>query len=77
MVVYLKFFAGLREFLPGGQSPHPAEVPDGATVLEVLERFQVPRDKPRILLVNGRHADPAQVLREGDTLSVFPPVAGG
>ncbi len=77
MIVNLKFFAGLRSYLPEGQTPHAAEAPNGATVQEVLDRFQVPRDKPRILLVNGRHADPEQVLNDGDTLSVFPPVAGG
>ncbi|MDW7710695.1 MAG: MoaD/ThiS family protein [Deferrisomatales bacterium] len=77
MVVHLKFFAGLRSYLPQGQSPHAAEVPDGATVQDVLDLFQVPRDKPRILLVNSRHAQPDQALGDGDTLSVFPPVAGG
>lgn len=77
MTVYLKFFAGLRGYLPGGESPHAAEVPEGATVQDVLDRFGVPRAKPRILLVNGRHAAPDQPLAEGDTLSAFPPVAGG
>ena len=77
MIVQLKFFAGLREAIPGGQSPYPAEISDGETVQDVLDRFAVPRDKPKILLVNGRHAELSQILRDGDTLSVFPPVAGG
>ena len=44
---------------------------------DVLRSLGVPEDKPRILLVNGRHANAAQALCEGDVLSVFPPVAGG
>jgi molybdopterin converting factor small subunit len=77
MTVQLKFFAGLRNYLPEGQSPYPTDVEEGATVGEVLRRFGVPEDKPRILLVNGRHADVGHVLRDGDLVSVFPPVAGG
>ncbi len=77
MVVNLKFFAGLRQHLPPEPVPYPAQVPDGATVADILALYQVPPEKPKILLVNGRHADPAHALRDGDTLSVFPPVAGG
>ena len=77
MRVELRFFAGLREVLPPGEAPHLAELPDGTTVRRVLETYGVPEEKPKILLVNGRHAAPEQELREGDVLSVFPPVAGG
>ena len=77
MTVKLKFFAGLREYLPEGSNPYPAELPDEATVGDALRTFGVPEDKPRILLVNGRHSDLAQTLQEGDELSVFPPIAGG
>ncbi len=77
MIVKLKFFAGLRDHLPEGARPYPAELPDGATVGEVLDRYRVPRDKPKILLVNGRHVDLHDSLSDGDELCVFPPVAGG
>lgn len=77
MIVQLRFFAGLRDYLPNGQIPHTAELPDGSTVADVLKTFKVPAEKPRILLVNGRHSDPDHALQDGDVLSVFPPVAGG
>lgn len=77
MVVHLKFFAGLREYLPPEPVPYPAPVPDGATVGGVLALYRVPLEKPKILLVNGRHATLDQALADGDTLSAFPPVAGG
>jgi sulfur carrier protein ThiS len=77
MTIELRFFAGLRDYLPGGQNTAAAEFPEGATVADVLAAYRVPEDKPRILLVNGRHAPPDHRLREGDVLSVFPPVAGG
>ena len=77
MVVKLKFFAGLREHLPPEPSPYPVEFPEGATVGDVLQRYDIPTDKPKILLVNGRHAEVDQELGNEDVLSVFPPVAGG
>ena len=77
MVIRLKFFAGLREFLPAGEGPFTAEIDDGTTVAEVFQHFGVPPEKPRIILVNGRHADADRVLVDGDLLAVFPPVAGG
>ncbi len=77
MTVELRFFAGLRNYLPEGKTPCTAELPDGSTVADILKTFGVPLEKPRILLVNGRHADMERVLHNGDVLSVFPPVAGG
>ncbi|HSH70456.1 MAG TPA: MoaD/ThiS family protein [Deferrisomatales bacterium] len=77
MIVRVKFFAGLREFLPAGETPHHAEFEDGATVADVFRTFGVPPGKPRIILVNGRHAGLDQVLAHNDLLAVFPPVAGG
>jgi molybdopterin converting factor small subunit len=32
---------------------------------------------PKIILVNGVHGKNDQVLKEGDVVSIFPPVAGG
>lgn len=77
MRVRLKFFAGLRELLPPGEGPHLAEFAEGTTVGQALAAYGVPADKPRIVLVNGIHAEDGRVLAEGDTLSVFPPIAGG
>lgn len=77
MTVNLKFFAGLRAFLPPEPYPFPFEAADGATVADVVAAFGVPEDKPRIILVNGVHSGLDAKLKEGDTVSLFPPVAGG
>ena len=77
MNVQLKFFAGLRNLLPGGEGPHYVELPEGATVGDALDSLKVPPEAPHILLVNAVHAERDQVLNDGDLLSAFPPVAGG
>jgi molybdopterin converting factor small subunit len=77
MTVKLKFFADLRNYLPSEPFPYPAEVKEGATVADILAMFKIPEDKPHILLLNGVHCTLDSKPGDGDTLSLFPPVAGG
>jgi molybdopterin converting factor small subunit len=50
---------------------------EGATVGEVVRGLGIPDDMPFTTLVNGRHSEPDEVLKPGDRLSAFPPLAGG
>jgi len=79
MLITLKLFAGLRVLDARGGKTGGGEVeaPEGATVAQVLEELEVPLKEAKIILVNGLHAKPETVLKEGDRLSVFPPVGGG
>ena len=79
MMIRLKLFAGLRASNPlgGAQGGGEAQVPEGADVAGALEALGVPLEGAKIILVNGRHAELATRLEEGDRLSVFPPVGGG
>jgi sulfur carrier protein ThiS len=79
MKIQVALFATLSKYLPAGtQGRHAAlEVKDGATVRDVLNQLGVPPELPNILLVEGRQAPETTVLAEGQTLSVFPPLAGG
>lgn len=77
MVIQLKMFGGLDEYLPEKTTPYSAEAVDGSTIGDLLDTFGVPRDRPRVLFVNSRHAHLDHVLQDGDVLAVFPPVAGG
>ena len=79
MKVEVALFATLSEYLPPGAQNRRAviEVQDGATVCEVMNYLDIPPHLPKILLVNGRQAPDTTVLKEGQTLSLFPPLAGG
>ncbi len=79
MRVDLALFAHLSGFQPdgrGGRSSRPLELEEGATVGDVASLLGLP-DEPRIVLLNGRHAEDSTALSEGDRLAIFPPVAGG
>ena len=51
--------------------------PSGATPADVVLDLGIEQEIVAILLVNGVHAKWDQVLAAGDTISLFPPVAGG
>jgi molybdopterin synthase sulfur carrier subunit len=71
--------ATLRAYLPAGTVGDNVvlDVPDGATVDQVVHSLRIPRELERLTVVNGRDAVPDQQLSEGDVLAVFPPLAGG
>jgi molybdopterin converting factor small subunit len=78
-----KLFASLTALLPKEARDHAIEieVADNVTALELIDRFRVPRKSAHLVLVNGVYLDPddrgAPNLRDGDTIAIWPPVAGG
>jgi molybdopterin synthase sulfur carrier subunit len=79
MEIEVKLFATLRDYLPkgSGQFSCKVEIDSADTVRDVLEKLNIPEAMPKIILVNGVHSNLDRVLKFGDVLSVFPPVAGG
>jgi len=79
MEIEVKLFATLRDYLPKGSSRFSCKMDvDSATrVQDILSRLKIPEEIPKIILVNGVHGKKEQILKEGDVLSIFPPVAGG
>jgi molybdopterin synthase sulfur carrier subunit len=71
--------ATLRTYLPVGTAGDNIvlDVPEGATVDQVVHSLRIPSELERLTVVNGRDAAPDQPLFEGDVLSLFPPLAGG
>ena len=53
------------------------EVPDRTTVGQIMASLHVPDDLDRLQVVNGHDAVPEHILKDGDVLSAFPPLAGG
>lgn len=78
MKITLKLFAAFREHIIGHHNGAcEVSLCETATVQDVLEKFHIPEDIPKIILINGAQKSSCDVLHNGDTLSVFPPVAGG
>lgn len=75
MTVRVKLFGSLKRFLPEGGHGREAsvEVPPGGMVQDVVRVLGVD-EGPLVVLVNGEHAETGVEVREGDVLSLFPPI---
>ena len=81
----IKLFASLGDYLPPDAKDNAAEISvpaDGdATITSVLTMMKVPMEKCHLVLVNGIFVSPSaragHAIKDGDTLAVWPPVAGG
>jgi molybdopterin synthase sulfur carrier subunit len=74
MKVNVKLFASLQRdrFIVGSYNGSAT-----LTVRDVLASLKIPEEEAAIIFVNGRDRDVDAVIRDGDTLAVFPPVGGG
>lgn len=83
MRITFKLFASLSEYLPPGshQNTVEIEVENELSLNRLMDRYNVPREMAHLVLVNGVFqcdADrEAPILKEGDTVAIWPPVAGG
>ena len=74
MEVNVKLFASLRE---GRFKVGKTQLNDNSRVIDLIEKYDLPLDEVAICYVNGRDAENDHVLKDGDTVSLFPPVGGG
>ena len=83
MKVTVKLFAMLRAKLPPDSDGEKVEVeiPAGATARQIIEQMEIPPQLAHLVMINGYHLLPDEIenrpLKAGETLSIFPPVAGG
>ncbi len=79
MRINVRLSGSLRRYIPDGAegSPFELEVADGTTVSQVMSRLGVPAERAHMATVDGEQVDVAQVVREGQEVSLFPPLAGG
>ena len=84
MRVTFKLFATLQDYLPAEAHSTNAlqiELPEGTTVQQLIERFGLPQQSCKLVLVDGVYIPPAEradrVLRDSATVAIWPPIAGG
>lgn len=78
MQVTIKLYGSLSQHLPPGSKGRKAtvELPEGATVEDLAEALGL-GDTSCLFMRNSEQVYRAQRLKDGDTLSAFPPIAGG
>ncbi len=76
ITVTIKFFATLRQY---GPEKEVLSIPENSQIILLFDKYNIPKDERRaIILVNGRpHKDLKTILKDGDLISIFPPIGGG
>ena len=83
MKVRIKLYAMLSRFLPGDAVKNEAdyEVDERTDVESLLMKLNMPLAECHLVLVNGNYLSPSErpdhLVKEGDHIAVWPPVAGG
>ncbi len=84
MKVTLKLFATLQDYLPIEARKRNAmelDLAPGTTITDVIEHQKLPAKLCHLVLIDGIFVPPAvraqRPLAEGETLAIWPPIAGG
>jgi molybdopterin converting factor small subunit len=73
-MIEVRFFATLRE---GRGKIAQISAEEASAANDILRRFDIPEEEVSILLINGFHSKPGDSVKDGDVISLFPPVGGG
>ncbi len=79
MALQLFLSATLRKQFPDYQHSKgiPVEKAAGMTTKDVCDTLNIPMEKVKIIMVNGRSAGFNETLRGDERVALFPPVGGG
>ena len=84
MQINIELYASLMKYLPPGKSRfrRQVKVDDGITLARLIREFHISEQEAHLVLVNGHFVNCGEDrdqrrLVEGDTVSIWPPVAGG
>ena len=80
----MRLFANLRDRFPAARRGRlRVALPAGVSLQDLLDQLEIPPRLAQMVLVDGQQvaraaaARAAMLLREGQTVSIFPPLAGG
>ena len=84
MRIHVRLFANLRDRFPSiDRGRGEVELGEGSTLADLIERLEIPDPLAQMVLIDGlqeprsREERAKRVLEDGQTVSIFPPVAGG
>ena len=75
LYIKLKLYATLQAFMPDGGEEYP--ISPGMTVQDILTQLNLPKEKAKLIFVDGTQADLSSKLAGGERVGIFPPVGGG
>ncbi len=79
MRISLSLYASLASHLPEKCTGNSCtmDLADGMPIKELLNHLDIAVDEPKVMFLNGVHAKLDDVIKNGDRVAIFPPIAGG
>ena len=79
MKVNLHLFGTLKSYLPLGERGRSCflDLPEGYDVRQVLKELGISDETPKIVIINHERKSVDVTLKEGERLSILPPMVGG
>lgn len=72
--VEVRLFATFRQ---GRDKTQVMEVKEGSTIADILKTLNIDEKEVAIMLLNGKDGPSDRQLKDGDVISLFPPIGGG
>lgn len=78
MKIIVSCFGAMREFLPDPKAnEHSIELPDGATVGDLVDALGAPRKLAASILLGEQPGELGEGLEDGMRVTLMPPFSGG
>ena len=84
MRITFKLYATLQDYLPveaRKQNALQVEVAENTTIQQLIDQHALPPKSCHLVLVDGHFVPPevraTRILKDGQTLAIWPPIAGG
>ncbi|MCL5681199.1 MAG: MoaD/ThiS family protein [Candidatus Thermoplasmatota archaeon] len=79
MSIIIKYYARYRELTGKREEELQYDFKNISQVMEALEGKypKLSKDEGKLVALNGRYANRDSVVKDGDSISLFPPVSGG
>lgn len=74
MEIEVRLFATFRE---GREKKQRIKISENTTLLDIIKLLNIDEEDVAIMLLNGRDGTSDRLLKDGDVVSLFPPVGGG
>lgn len=72
--VEVRLFATFRQ---GRDKTQVMEVEEGTTIADILRVLNIAENEVAIMLLNGKDGSADRQVKDGDVISLFPPIGGG
>ena len=72
--IEVRLFATFRE---NRDKKYFLELDKETSILDILNKLDINKEDASLILLNGIDGDVGRSLKDGDILSLFPPVGGG